>query len=188
MSSKGHRCEPDPEVSFEGVVDLGSIPPAASGQVDVHHAPTAVAMMTEELMDEIERAKEAARAREHAKTRTLPKFRVPHDTFPGFTDETPTRPGKEKNESGAVRRPVAPELLVPDSGVRVEVTAALPRPPVPLGPPPPPVSFAESIPLLRIPPRPRRNLWPRVLLIVVTIAALLVSALALRRYRPLRHR
>lgn len=180
MSSRDHRREPeDAEVSFEGIVDLGSIPPPASGPVDVHRAATAVATMTDELMDEIRRAKEEAKLGESQKTRIQPKFQVPEDAIPGFTDETPTRPGKDKEGKNALR-PEAPDLHEPlprDPGLTASVTQALPTPPV---------SFAETIPIIEAPPivaRRRTRLWPRLLFFVVTVAALIVSALAFRRYR-----
>lgn len=248
MSTRDHRRDDDPEVSFEGIVDLGSIPPPppASGAVDVHRAPTAVAVMTDELMDEIRRAREEAKLVESQKTRIQPKFRVPGDATPSFTDETPTRPGKDKEGAPAsptssekTRRPEAPALPEPQrtsAGLAAEARtadAALPVAktearaagssltavpteartaptaartegsgltaatlPTPLSPvraraPLPPVSFAKTIPLMTtltatVPRRARRT-WPWILLVLVTLAVLAASALALRRYRAQHH-
>lgn len=177
MSSRDHRREPeDAEVSFEGIVDLGSIPPPASGPVDVHRAATAVAAMTDELLDEIRRAKEEAKLGESQRTRIQPKFQVPEDAIPGFTDETPTRPGKDKERllrgDESALRSQAPDLREPlprDPGLTASVTQALP-----------PVPIIEAPPVVA---RRRSRLWPRFLFFVVTLAALIVSALAFRRYR-----
>lgn len=252
MSTRDHRRDDDdPEVSFEGIVDLGSIPPPppASGAVDVHRAPTAVAVMTDELMDEIRRAREEAKLVESQKTRIQPKFRVPGDATPSFTDETPTRPGKDKEGAPAsptssekTRRPEAPALPEPQrtsaglaaeaptadaalpvaktearaagsvltavpteaqaapiaartegSGLTTATTATLPTPlsPVRARAPLPPVSFAKTIPLMTtltatVPRRARRT-WPWILVLLVTLAVLAASALALRRYRAQHH-
>jgi hypothetical protein len=171
MSMRDRRREPDDEnndeVSFADVVDLGSIPPA-SGQVDVHRAPTAVTTMTDELMDEIRRAKEDAKLLESVRTRIQPKFQEPAV----FQDETPTRPGKDKPAAAVpVPEPEAP----PSKPVAFPETKPAPKS----------VSFAETIPAPK--PNPpavkRRRLWPHFLLWTITIAALLVSAFAVRRYR-----
>lgn len=277
MSTRDHRRDDDPEVSFEGIVDLGSIPPPppASGAVDVHRAPTAVAVMTDELMDEIRRAREEAKLVESQKTRIQPKFRVPGDATPSFTDETPTRPGKDKEGAPAsptssekTRRPEAPALPEPQRtsaglaaeartadaalpvaktearaagasltavpteartaptaattearaagsdltaarsvvpteartapiaartegfGLTATTSATLPRP-VRARAPLPPVSFAKTIPLMTtltatVPRRARRT-WPWILVLLVTLAVLAASALALRRYRAQHH-
>lgn len=178
----------DDETSFAGVIDLGSMPPPASGQVDVHRAATAVSTMTDELMDEIRRARDEARLVESQKTRIQQKFAVPDDAIPGFTDETPTRPGKEKSVTapppGDTREPAFAEAF---PAAPIEQPA--PAPAAALAPaqvttPTAPSAFAVPTPVLARPPvRMRRALLPRLIFLVVTLAALVVTALAARRYR-----
>lgn len=203
MSTRDHRREPDADrSSFDDVVDLGSLPPPASGPVDVHRAPTAVATMTDELMDEIRRAKDDVKRIENDRTRVLPKFKMPEDAVPAFTDEMPTRPGKDKEAkakeaetappppSRPKLRPEAPNLVdAPHMEPVVEILppTVMDIPDITEAFPAPPVSFAETIPRLTPTLQPRRPVWPRILLVLVTLAAIVVSALALRRYRA-RHR
>jgi hypothetical protein len=142
--------------------------------------------MTETLQEELLRAKEEARLHETETTRAVPKFEMPDDAIPGFTDEAPTRPKESFPEkSGAVRRTDLPAVMVADaddaeSRVTIDITPVLPA-----LPPTAPVSFAETIPTATpsLPPIPRHAIWPRVLLLVVTVAALVVAAVALQRYR-----
>jgi hypothetical protein len=181
----------DPEVSFEGIVDLDSLPPPASDRTDVYRSKTAVTSMTETLKEEILRAKQEARLHETEKTRAVPKFEMPDDAIPGFADEAPTRPKNESvpEKSGAVRRTDLPAVMVADvDDAESRVTIDITPPVFHAAPPrtaPSPVSFAETTPAVSasLPPIPRHAIWPRVLVFVLTLAALLVAAFALHRYR-----
>jgi hypothetical protein len=175
----------DREVSFEGgVTDLGSLPPP--DRTDVYRSKTAVTSMTDTLKEEMQRAREEARLHETEKTRAVPKFEMPDDAIPGFTDEAPTRPKESIPEkSGAVRRTDLPAVMVADvEDVESRVTIDITPPVFPLVPPAPArTSLAETTPAAvpSLPPIPRHAIWPRVLVLVLTLVALGLAAFALRR-------
>lgn len=178
MSSRDHRHEDEP--SFEDVVDLGSVPPPppASGPVDVHRAPTAVAVMTDELMDEIRRARQDAKSVESRRAILQQHVADPEDGRATFDDETPTRPGKDQGR-GLLAPSEPPASSRPP--ISVEPRSRPSRSPIPFARSPWP-GAATSLPPLA-PPVRRRRVWLQVVLVIVTLAALAVSGFALGRYR-----
>jgi hypothetical protein len=129
MSSSSQR----PKDSFDDVIDLGSIPPPG-GVVgpDVHAARTAIAAMPMSLLEELRRAK--------------------RDRAPSFTNEAPTKPGKDGMR---LLRPQAPDVDdVPPpppasdlaSAVEEVIQAAPPSPP-PLPPPRPRPPVVKTPPM-----------------------------------------
>lgn len=229
MNRKRDKSSVDREISFEGIVDLESVPPPASGPQDVHIARTAVAALPHLVMAELQRAKEE-KVSESQRTRAQPKFDVPDEARPeskpgskpesrpgayAFTDELPTRPGKDKS------RPQAPDMhasLPPGASV-TSVTSpviesgpvAVARDTLPTGTAPPAPAVAPAAPpaisplpepalprpasLPSIPsisvhveaPRPRRN-WRRILFAALGFALLAFAGAAFRRYRLRRPR
>lgn len=128
MSSEKKLPEDD-EVSFEGILDLGTVPPPPGSTPDVHAARTAVAQLPQSLLDELKHAKELD-ASDVARTRIQPRFDMNAALAAAreFGNEAPTAPGKH----GLVAVPTADDV-----------------PPPPMPPPPPP-----PIPALPLAPPP----------------------------------
>ena len=133
MSSRSQNPEQN-EASFEDVLDLGSIPPPP-GVVgpDVHAARTAIAAMPTTLLEELRRAKA--------------------ERGGSFTNEAPTRPGKDGLR---MLRPIAPDVddvppAPPASDFVSAVKAALPPTPPPRPTPPqparPPAAIVKTPPM-----------------------------------------
>lgn len=154
------------EASFEGLVDLGSIPPAANEPPsgDVHAARTTVARVSESFLDELKRGRAEAAA---------------------FQNEAPTKP-KGLVVLATSTMPPEPELPLG----ALEVTIDVPEPPRPLGAyavraTPTPVAAPPPVappPLVRA---SRRETWLRRITSLdlrraaaVLVAASLVAAVA----------
>lgn len=128
MSSSSQRPKQQPQ--FDDVVDLGSVPPPP-GVVgpDVHAARTAIAALPTTLLEELRRVKRGS-----------------------FTNEAPTRPGKD---SMRLLRPLAPDVDdVPPPAPSGDLASALhealsAKEAVTEAPPPP-----EPPPLEPLPPQP----------------------------------
>lgn len=132
MSSSNPRPKVN-SASFEDVVDLGSIPPppGAVGP-DVHAARTAIAAMPSSLLEELRRVKAGEKEKRHS----------------SFTNEAPTRPGKDGMR---LLRPVAPDAhdippSPPASDLVSAVTAVVSKEAVTEAPPPPP-SIVKTPPM-----------------------------------------
>lgn len=140
--SSSQRPKED-EASFADVLDLGSVPPPP-GVVgpDVHAARTAIAAMPTTLLEELRRAKAEAKRS-------------------SFTNEAPTRPGKEGMR---LLRPLAPDVndpppSPPSSDLASAITQIIatskeavteappPLPVPPLAPPPPPPQVVKTPPM-----------------------------------------
>lgn len=151
----GKNEKRDSETSFDGLVDLGSVPPPA-GVVgpDVHAARTAIAAMPSSLLEELRRAR-ANETGEAKRTRKQEKFDLPPSallrrsapSFSSFANEAPTAPGKE---GPRLLRPLAPDVTdvppaTPTENLIAVIEAALVEPPPALSPPPsPPLSRPPS--------------------------------------------
>ena len=107
MSSGSHRPKQTPQ--FDDVVDLGSVPPPP-GVVgpDMHAARTAIAALPTTLLEELRRAK-MQDGGDASRTRRQDKFDLPSIAKRGgsFTNEAPTRPGKDGMR---LLRPLAPDV------------------------------------------------------------------------------
>ena len=106
-SSEDHVGE---HPSFEGLVDLGSVPPPPGEETDVHAAATAVAQVPDGFLDELR----AGRLEEAASM-----LRAHEEAGAAFRSEAPTRP----RDLRALLDAVAPSPEVP---------AVAPRRPPPL--------------------------------------------------------
>ncbi|MBX3229674.1 MAG: hypothetical protein KIT84_05005 [Labilithrix sp.] len=117
MTAKKRRDSKD-EASFEGLVDLGSIPPTSGpGAVDVHAASTAVADLPPGLLEELRRAKPA----DPQATVERRKFEPPPEAS-RFTDEAPTAPGTGSQRRAAIPDPPEPP---PSGGKNGDLLAAV---------------------------------------------------------------
>lgn len=151
----------DHDVSFDGLVDLGSVPPPP-GVVgpDVHAARTAVAALPSTLLEELRRAR--MNEGEAQRTRKQEKFDLPSRALrrssPSFANEAPTAPGKDGQR---LLRPIAPDAEdVPPAASSENLVAAIeaaleappsPRPPSPLPVAPPPAAEPPA----RLSPEPQ---------------------------------
>jgi hypothetical protein len=111
--SSGSSHRPNEKPAFDDVVDLGSVPPPP----DVHAARTAIASLPTTLLEELRRAKRGS----------------------SFTNEAPTRPGKDGMR---LLRPLAPDVddvppPPPASDLESAVIAAMTKEAVTEAPPPP---------------------------------------------------
>lgn len=123
MSSSNHR--PKEKSGFDDVVDLGSVPPPP-GVVgpDVHAARTAIAALPTTLLEELRRAKNQDGG-DASRTRRQEKFELPSlaKRAASFTNEAPTRPGKEGMR---LLRPLAPDVNdVPPSSPASDLASAM---------------------------------------------------------------
>lgn len=153
-----------------------------------------------ELLD---RAKQEVKVVENDQTRVIAKFKMPDDALPDFTEESPTKPkgGHAKVPSIIPRHPGSepPEPLDFDPDAAEDVVARNERAVEVSGTvqkasvleeevqahrivltEPEDLSAALEDPLVPSFTQPAR--WPKVVLAVLTPAALIVSVLALLRY------
>lgn len=106
----------DSEVSFDGLVNLESVPPPAAD--GVHDARTAVGQLPDALLEELRRGSGG-----DALTRRLAPFEGP---FPGgedgFADEAPTAPGRDRvpPAAGLPPRPRAAAIVDASGAVRAD--------------------------------------------------------------------
>jgi hypothetical protein len=178
--SSGNPGPKHNEASFDDVLDLGSIPPPP-GVVgpDVHAARTAIAAMPTTLLEELRRAKaEAKRAG-------------------SFTNEAPTRPGKDGMR---LLRPLAPDVndappVPPASDIASAVTEAIAtskdavtEAPPPAPPTPPQVVKTPPMPIpapvILQPPPPPRVITPLSTPAPVPIIAMMVDQVPLEEEEP----
>ncbi len=99
------RRKSDSEASFEGLVDLESVPPPGDGP-DVHAARTAIAEVSEAFLEELKRGR---------LDRAVEMQRDQQRARDGFPSEAPTRPKDVPAAPNEARRPLAPVLTVPAS-------------------------------------------------------------------------
>lgn len=140
MSSEKKLPEDD-EVSFEDILDLGTVPPPPGSTPDVHAARTAVAQLPQSLLDELKHAKEL----DVARTRIQPRFDMNAALAAAreFGNEAPTAPGKQ----GLVALPdIADDLPTAVTPIQAPAMPVAPPPPVPyVAPTPAPRVAAVAI-------------------------------------------
>lgn len=150
----------------------------------------------------LQRAKQEVKGVENDQTRVIKKFEMPEDALPDFADEKPTKPGKHKAEE----REAAPSIIprapgseppepfdfesvrvdadmraIPEVSGMVQKMDVVSSVPPGLGSGAPPLlihDIAEFPPVVPV-VAPR---WPKIVLAVITPAAIIVTALAVMRY------